>query len=374
MTSVGATRAIPSVLHVIPTRIARGAQREARALADVLDRPGVRSHRVLSLFDGPPQVEAEIAIDHPGGEHPGVGFDPRLVLRLRRALDRLGPTVIVAHGSEPLKYLVFADLGRRRPLIYYAIGTYSGSDRRSQLVAWRLLVGRSDVVACVGDEVRTECIDVLGMPAARVLPTVNGRDPSVFHPPVRRTCPDTPLVLFVGALTRGKRPDRFIELIAELRASGVALRAEMVGDGPLADELVGAADAAGVERLGSRSDVAYHLRRADLLVFPSRPEGEGMPGVLIEAGLSGVPVVATDVPGVRQIVRHGQTGVIVPVDDLPALVTATADLLADPVPRSSMGRAARLHCATQFSVETAGERLLAIITPLLGGRRPPARG
>jgi glycosyltransferase involved in cell wall biosynthesis len=367
------TPAIPSVLHVIPTRIARGAQREARALADVLHLPGVRTHSVLSLFDGPPQVDAELAIDYPGGEHPGAGFDPRLVLVLRRALDRLDPTVIVAHGSEPMKYLVPAAIGRRRPLVYYAIGTYSGSGQRAQLLAWRLLVRRAAVVASVGDEVRSECIELLGMPADRVLATVNGRDPGVFHPPVRRTWPSTPLLLFVGALTRGKRPDRFIELVAELRALGIPLRAEMVGDGPLAGELADAADAAGVERLGSRSDVAYHLRRADLLVFPSRPEGEGMPGVLVEAGLSGVPVVATDVPGVRQIVCDGRTGSIVPVDDLPALVTATTDLLADRDRRSAMGRAARLHCTSKFSVDAAGARLLTIVTPLLEHRRSAAQ-
>ena len=73
----------------------------------------------------------------------------------------------------------------------------------------------------------------------------------------------------------------------------------MIGDGPLRDALALPAEKARVELLGSRSDVAEQMRRADLMIFPSRPEGEGMPGVLIEAGLSGLPVVATAVPGVR---------------------------------------------------------------------------
>lgn len=363
-------RAVPSVLHVIPTRTARGAQREARALADNLDRPGVRSHRVLSLFAGLPQVDAELALDHPGGEHPGVGFDPRLVLRLRRVLGRLDPTVIVAHGSEPLKYLVPAAIGRRRPVVYYAIGTYSGSGRRLQLLVWRHVLARSELVATVGDEVRAECIGRLGMPAGRVLPTVNGRDPEVFRPAASGTRTSPPLVMFVGALTVGKRPDRFIELIVELRALGIPVRAEIIGDGPLRAQIGAAADSAGVELLGSRSDVAEQLRRADVVVFPSRPEGEGMPGVLIEAGLSGVPTVATDVPGVRAIVDDGQTGSIVPVDDLPALTAATSILLRDPERRSAMGRAAREHCLPRFSVDAAGSRLLAILEPLLEDPRP----
>src|SRR5579871_3504932 len=93
----------PLVLHVIPTRRARGGQREARALADNLDRAGVRAHRVLSLFGGFDEVRADVALDLPGGRAPAVGFDPRAVLALRRSLRRLDPSVVVAHGSEPLK-------------------------------------------------------------------------------------------------------------------------------------------------------------------------------------------------------------------------------------------------------------------------------
>src|ERR1700733_13057733 len=82
------------VLHVIPTRRARGAQREARALADRLDRPGVRAHRVLSLFDGAEEVRADVALDHPGGNAPALGFDPRLVVALRRRIAGLDPSVV----------------------------------------------------------------------------------------------------------------------------------------------------------------------------------------------------------------------------------------------------------------------------------------
>jgi len=103
---------VPVVLHVIPTAAARGAQREARALATRLEVPGVRHHRLLSLFAGPRQVPVDLAIDHPGGERPAVGFDPRLVPRLRTVLRREAPTVVVAHGGDPLKYVVPAMIGR----------------------------------------------------------------------------------------------------------------------------------------------------------------------------------------------------------------------------------------------------------------------
>lgn len=377
------TTDVPLVLHVIPTARARGAQREARALADLLDRPGVRHHRVLSLFAGPDDVVVDRALDQPGGDRPAVGFDPRLVLRLRATLAEMAPDVIVAHGSEPLKYLVPATAGRRRPLAYYAIGTYSGSDRTSQLLLWRALLGRADVIAAEGREVRDECIDRLGADPRRVVVTPNGRDPEVFRPtpagPAEEddTAGSGPLphVMFVGALTPGKRPDRFIELVGILRTRGLALRATVIGDGPLWSALALPAEKAGVELLGPRSDVADQLRQADLLVFPSRPEGEGMPGVLIEAALTGLPVVATSVPGVRSIVEDGVTGLVVPDDDLEELVAATATLLAEDDRRRRMGAAARRHGLERFSLDAVGTAWMGVLEPLLdrvAARRRPA--
>jgi glycosyltransferase involved in cell wall biosynthesis len=355
---------VPLVLHVVPSARARGAQREARALADHLDRPGIRAHRVLSLSDGPEEVPVDATLTHPGDGSPTVGFDPRLALTLRAGLRRMDPDVVVAHGSEPLKYLVPSMTGRRRPLAYYAIGTYSGSGRAAQLAVWRLLLKRADVVAAEGDEVRTECVERLGVPAAHVVLAPNGRDPEVFRPRSSRTA-GPPTLLFVGALTAGKGPDRFIDLVSQLRSDGVDLEAQVAGDGPLADGLAGPARAAAVSLLGPRTDVAEVMGRADLLVFPSRPAGEGMPGVLIEAGMAGLPVVATDVPGVRSIVRDGETGLVVPVDDPGALASATAHLLGDPARRAAMGQAARRHCRAHFSLDDVAERWLSILEPLL---------
>jgi glycosyltransferase involved in cell wall biosynthesis len=352
------------VLHVIPTPAARGAQREARALADHLEAPGTRHHRLLSLFEGPTEVAVDATLGHPGGDAPGVGFDPRVVFRLRSALRRMDPDVVVAHGSEPLKYLVPAMLGRRRPMAYYAIGTYSGTRGARQVRLWKRLVSRADAVAAEGEDVRIECIEKLGVPDRRIVVAPNGRDPNRFYP--RQDGPGAvPVVVFVGALTEGKCPDRFIQAVAGLRARGIPLKARLIGDGPMRQTLIGPAKAAGVEALGSRPDVDEQLRAADVLVLPSRPAGEGMPGVLIEAALSGLPVVATAVPGVPSIVKDGETGFVVPVDDVPAMVHSTAKLLDDPGLRAWMGRAARQHGLDNFSLRAVGERWMTILQPLI---------
>jgi glycosyltransferase involved in cell wall biosynthesis len=365
------------VLHVIPTARPRGAQREARALADRLDAPGVRRHRVLSLFDEAPptagnpgaEVVVDYALHHPGGSSPGVGFDPRVLRGLRALLDDLAPTVVVAHGGEPLKFLVPAMFRRRRPLAYYAIGTLARPAHRPvQRALWRFLVRRADVVAAEGEEVLEECRTVLGVVPARLVLAPNGRDPEEFRPAPAGTPPrPVPVVSFVGALTTQKRPDRFVALVAALRDRGIDVRAQVVGDGPLRPVLARAAADADVELLGARHDVAELMRGTDVMVFPSLPHGEGMPGVLIEAGLSGVPVVATNVPGVASIVSNGETGTVVDVDDFDALVTATAALVVDPSLRERLGRAARDRCRERFALDVVANHWLATLKPLLEG-------
>ena len=204
-----------------------------------------------------------------------------------------------------------------------------------------------------------------GVPAGRVTMTPNGRDPREFRPREPQDAPAVPLITFVGALTEGKRPDRFVAVIDALRRQGTDCRAQVVGDGPLRGALEEPARRAGVELLGSRADVAELLRASDLMVFPSLPAGEGMPGVLIEAGLSGLPVVATDVPGVRTIVEGDVTGIVVDVADVDAMVRAVATLVDDVELRHAMGRAARQRCLEQFSLAAVADRWLQVLAPML---------
>jgi glycosyltransferase involved in cell wall biosynthesis len=359
----------PLVLHVIPTRVARGAQREARALADRLDAPGVRRHRVLSLAgdgdDPSDAVAVEYTIDD-GRAATTVGFDLRLVLGLRRSLDRLAPVLVVAHGGEPLKFLVPALWRRRCRLAYYAIGTVAEPARRPvRRWMWRFLVHRPDVITAEGIEVLDECRTFLGVPGERLVLVPNGRDPEEFRPAEIAPSRTTPVITFVGALTVQKRPDWFVALVAELRALGLEVRALLVGDGPLRQEITPAATAAGVELLGARNDIAEVLRGTDVFVFPSRPRGEGMPGVLIEAGLSAVPVVATAVPGVAEIVADGETGRVVDPDDFESLVKAVASLLDDPLRRRTMGNAARHRCSERFSLDVVASHWRDALLPLM---------
>ena len=357
----------PLVVHVIPSPLGRGAQRAARILVDRLDEPGVVRHRLLGLFDGRSEVELDLALRHPAGRHPAEGFQPHLALRLRRELARLDPTAVVAHGGDPMKYLVPAVIGTGRSLIYCVIGTYAGPPTPLHMRAWRYIMARADLVVAVGDEVRDECTRLFGIAAHQVIVIPNGRDPSRYGPWLAsaNATASTPTLIFVGAMTPQKQPHRFVKVVGRLRSEGRSFRAILVGDGPLAGELVGLAEACGVELLGSRSDVPELLSQSDLLVFTSRPAGEGMPGVLIEAGLSGLPAVSTPVPGATTVLADGRTGVIV-ADSVGAIAEAVGQLLDDPVRRAAMGAAALSRCASEFTLERMAERWRIALQPMIG--------
>jgi glycosyltransferase involved in cell wall biosynthesis len=272
----------------------------------------------------------------------------------------------VAHGGETLKYL--AVLPRRRRLVFFAIGTVGAKVHRwPHRLLYTVLCRRAHLVVGVSREVVEECADLLGVPRPKLVVAPNGRDPDRYHPAPRTG--GTPVLLFVGHLTVHKRPDLFVEAVDRLRRRGIDLSAAIVGGGPMEAALRAPAGAAGVELLGERNDVPELLGAADVLVFTSSGESEGMPGVLIEAGLSGVPVVATDVAGVADVVDPGRTGLIVPPGDVDAVVEAVAALLADPARRLEFGRAARERCVERFSIEAGAAVWRRCIDDLANGGR-----
>ena len=162
-------------------------------------------------------------------------------------------------------------------------------------------------------------------------------------------------LVFVGHLDPSKRPEQFVALTRALREAGCAVEGAMAGIGPRLDAVRAAAPDAGVEVLGEVGDVPGLLAGSDILVFTGGPP-EGMPGVLIEAGMAGLPVVTTDVPGAADVVADGVTGFVVPVDDFSALERATRSLVDDAEQRRGFGLAARARCESEFGLEASVRR------------------
>jgi glycosyltransferase involved in cell wall biosynthesis len=106
------------------------------------------------------------------------------------------------------------------------------------------------------------------------------------------------------------------------------------------------------------------MRQSHIVCLPSYYR-EGLPKALIEAASSGRPIVTTNTPGCRDVVRHGENGFLVPPRNVPALAAALRTLLDDANLRQEMGRHGRSHAETQFSIESIVNQHLNVYRELL---------
>ncbi|MFQ5668043.1 MAG: glycosyltransferase, partial [Candidatus Binatia bacterium] len=145
-----------------------------------------------------------------------------------------------------------------------------------------------------------------------------------------------------------KNPGLFVAAAAALRQRLRNVRFLLIGDGPLRARVAAQAAAAGLRDCcvftGERDDVPELLRQADLFWLTS--DWEGLPNVVLEAMASGLPVVATDVGGARELVRPGQDGFLIARGDCDALVVHSVALLTNVEQRRRFGRAARDRALT----------------------------
>lgn len=169
-----------------------------------------------------------------------------------------------------------------------------------------------------------------------------------------------PRILGVGRLEEKKGFQYLIEALAILRDRGTAFRCVLVGEGPLRQELEAAVEQ---RDLGDRvtftgaltqPDVLTEYGRADLMVMPSivadSGDHDGLPNVLLEASALEVPVVATDVGGIPELIRHDETGLVTRQRDAEALAERLAQALADPERMRELARAARERVLREFDL------------------------
>jgi len=188
----------------------------------------------------------------------------------------------------------------------------------------------------------------------------NGIDLRRFRPRPAPPRNARPVVLVVGRLEPVKNHVMLFRALAHLRTRRPAVW--LVGEGACRaryETQVARAGLADVVRfLGYRYDIPELTARADVAVLTSHKEG--LPRALMEASAVGVPVIATDVKGSREVVRHGETGLLVPLGDHAALADALARLLASPRLRREMGLRGVEHVRQHFDEERVADRLVDI--------------
>lgn len=359
-----------SVLQVTSTNARRGAEVSAQNISDGLRSLGYRvRHVALEEAPAPNRMQLRVL---------GAGrFRPATIWRLTAEMRSHDVTIV--HGGTGLWPTLLASALARRPYVYRGIGepSYWGSVRLGQVrigipvrrAAVAVALYRS-AAADLADRYRLEPGSVAVIPnvvPAGEFPAVDARR----RAEARRQLEigdDQLVVGSLGALSPEKRPEWVIETAGRIQGI-VAL---VGGTGPLADELDGLAARVAPTRarlVGPVENASSLYASVDLVLLPSRTEG--MPASVIEAALSGVPVVATDVGGVREIVEELHAGWVVDGDGLDDFVVAVRSALDD-LGRFRPDRELAIQRHDVPRVAAAWDELLSGVLAPVGARQRPS--
>ncbi len=304
--------------------------------------------------------------------------DVRAYRFLRETIRKWQPDIVHTHTA---KAGALARAAAAREGVPRIVHTFHGHVFRGHLgrlaaqvavQAERRLASRTDAIVAVSRETADDIVDVYGIaPRDRVhvIPLgvpVPGVDAPAARAHVRREFgipPEAPVALLAGRLVAVKQPLLALAAFDRVRAELPRARLLVAGGGDLLGTVRHRAHDR-VHVLGWRDDVPALMAAADVVVLSSAMEGS--PIALIEAALLGRPAAATDVGGVRSVVEHGVTGLLVPPDDAHKLGGALLTLLSDSAMRERFGATARSRARGRFGVERMIVAHRALYADLLG--------
>jgi glycosyltransferase involved in cell wall biosynthesis len=279
-------------------------------------------------------------------------FNWRVIGGLRSRIVRTDPKVILAGGGATLKYSSLALVGlRSKPvLVYSSIGEpeYWARSSWKRAVVTRFLRS-ARLITAVSRATADQLVRSFGVHSEKIRIAQTGVDERFLGIPMSEKS-DVLRILFLGSLTAEKNPLAAVEAFSLMKSPG---ELRLVGGGQQLGPLRNL-QTKGLEVFGPAEDVAPHLTWADVLIVPSLTEGT--PGVILEAGASGVPVVAFGVGGIGEIVEHGVTGLIVESGDVAALAGALDQLSADAPLIRAMSAKAKAKIEEMYLMQHAVDR------------------
>ena len=299
--------------------------------------------------------------------------DLRAMAQFWRVIRKLQPDILHTHNPKPGVYGRI--LGRMAgvPIVVNTVhGLYASPD--SPFVKKMVVYGLEAIAARFSDlelVQSPEDVDLLARyritPRGKLRLLGNGVDLERFRPDHAQAAgeamrqelgigDDELAIGFVGRLVAEKGMAELIEMAEQVRGTArvfVAGPSDPEKGDAVGAELRQRAVEAGIEFIGMRTDIEGFYGAIDVFVLPSYREG--FPRAAMEAAASGLPVVATDIRGCRQVVDHGVNGYLVPVRDGAALAAAVADLLTDAELRARMGTASVAKAQAEFNEEAVVE-------------------
>ena len=379
MTCQASLRQKPRLLYVVTEDWAFLSHRLPMARA--AREAGFEVHVATRVSDGAAAIEAERFILHPipfarGSLSPVPTLST--VAALRRVHRQVKPALTHHVALQACVLGMLASLGRPCACVNAFIGLgYSFTSGTGKARALRTIVGsllrflvnRKNSIALVQNNDDMSALMSLGIAKDRIaLIPGSGVDVNRFTPLVEPV--GAPTFGFVGRLLDDKG-------IRTLVAAHRLLRRRI----PDANLLIAGApdpanpasvtetearswnDEVGITWLGHVTDIAAFWAKAHVAVLPSRREG--FPLSLMEAAACGRALIASDVPGCRELVLHDQNGLLFPVDDVMALADAMTRLAADPQLRARYAMAARKRAGNEFSASMIGRQTVALYQRLL---------
>jgi glycosyltransferase involved in cell wall biosynthesis len=279
--------------------------------------------------------------------------DALALVELYRLFRRERPLVVHANSSKAGVLGRLAAFAARVPVRFFtvhgwAFKAHTGLASNAYLWADRLMSPLTTTTICVAHGERSAGLQARTCRADRTVVIYNGVPLDV---PRRGAHTGPATLLSVGRL---RAPKDFVTLVRAMAAlEPGAARLRIAGDGPDRPALEAEIDRLGlterVELLGTRDDVPELLAGSDVFVLAS--DSEGLPMSVLEAMAAGLPVVASAVGGIPELVRDGETGTLVRPGDSAVLARAIERIVSDPVLRDRLGEAGRHRVEQEFSLE-----------------------
>ncbi len=296
------------------------------------------------------------------GRRVSLGGDIRAFSALVKEIRKFKPNVIHTHTAKAGFLGRIASIISLQPSIRvhtfhgHLLNGYFGSFKRSLIViVEKILAIFTDQLLAVGEKVRQDLLNAgVGkkekfdlMPPGLVINKLPAKDETLKSfglSDLRLQC------AFIGRITQIKRPDRFLDVVSEVKKRGIDLDFFMAGDGEL---LEGCRKRISDQKLpvtvlGWQSDIEKVLSAADIVVLTS--DNEGTPLSLIQAGMAGLPVVTTNVGSVPEVVLDGVTGIITDLD-VQEIANALQKQATDKALRERLGLAAQEFTLANFGVQ-----------------------
>lgn len=354
-------------------------------MALAAQRAGYDVHVATHVVSGGPAIASYDFHMHPLNWKRG-STNPLSILAIirdvRRLERQLAPAIVHHVALEPTIIGELASIGLPLVRLNALAGlgfVFTSQKLKARLVGTvikgliRALINRRDHAVLVQNNDDRAAIERIGIASEKVfLIPGSGVETDTLTPLPEPTGPIT--VAFVGRLLEDKGLRSLIAAHERLIARGLDIRLLIAGDPDPANpasiarsEIDSWSRKPNVELAGHVADIRKVWAAAHIAVLPSRREG--LPKSLLEAAACGRPIVATDVPGCREIARNGVNALLVPPDDPAALATAIERLAKDRDLRMRYGAAGRCLVEEQFSSERIGRETVALYDRLLGRLR-----